>query len=92
MSEETKQVTGVEEDQIEVEVAAQVEEEEMNSTNSMKKEVSHFSQQEDEEEEAFQIVQDTRHQFNVSIVRSMAISLSIVDIMLLVVSRKMPIL
>ena len=42
MPEETKQVIGVKEDQIEVEVEAKVEEEEVDNTNSMKKEVSHF--------------------------------------------------
>ena len=63
----------------------------MDSTNSMKKEVSHFSQQEDEEEEALQTVQDTGDQFNVSIVRSMVFSLPIIDILLLIVSS-MPIL
>ena len=85
-SKETKQVIGVEEDQIE----AGVKEEEVDNTDSMKKKVSHFSQQEDEE--AFQTVQDTGDQFNVSIVRSMVISLPIVDILLLIMSRRMPIL
>ena len=75
-----------------MEVEAKVEEEEVDSTNSMNKEVSYFSQQENEEEEAFQTVQDMRDQFNVSIVRSMSISLPIVDILLLIVSRRMPIL
>ena len=90
MPEETKQVTGVKEDQIEVEV--EVKEEEVGNTNSIKKEISHFSQQENEEEEAFKIVQDTGDLFNVSIVRSVAISLPIVDILLLIVSTRMPIL
>ena len=64
----------------------------VDNTNSMKKEVSHFSQQEDKEKEAFQTVQDTGDQFNVSIIRSMAISLPVVDILLLIMSKRMPIL